>query len=101
MENHWWPIDFPQQMNGNNLPQDIKDRLIPIYEDIPHMKEIATLLRLPAEENFQPKELYKYCIDADEAYKGTKWEMNVLDVFPELKPHYLQTVVEPQIYKEK
>ena len=101
MENHWWPIDFPQQMKANNLPQDIKDRLIPIYEDIPHMKEIATLLRLPAEENFQPKELYKYCIDADEAYKGTKWEMNVLDVFPELKPHYLQTVVEPQIYKEK
>jgi MoaA/NifB/PqqE/SkfB family radical SAM enzyme len=86
--NHWWPIDYPDQMKANNLPQDIKDRLIPIYEKIPHMKEIATLLKIPPEENFQPKELYKYCMDMDESYKGTKWEMNVLDIFPELQSHY-------------
>lgn len=85
---HWWRIDRPSQMKANNLPQDIKDRLIPIYEKIPHMKEIATLLRMPTEPDFDPVELYKYCMDMDKSYEGTKWEMNLLDVFPELKAHY-------------
>jgi len=84
----WWPVDNPSQMKANNLPQKIKDKLIPKYEKIPHMKEIADLLRLPPQPDFNAKELYKYCMDTDKSYKGTKWEMNLLDVFPELKEFY-------------
>jgi pyruvate-formate lyase-activating enzyme len=85
---NWWRIDHPSQMKANNLPKEIKDKLIPRYERIPHLREIADLLRMPAEKNFKPKELYKYCIDMDESYLGTKWEMDLMKVFPELKPHY-------------
>ena len=63
-------------MKANNLPTDIKKKLIPIYEDIPHMKEIATLLKMPREKDFHATELYKYCLDMDKSYEGTKWEMN-------------------------
>ena len=94
--NHnWWRIDYPHQMKANNLPQDIKDRLIPKYEMIPHLREIADLLRMPPEKNFNPKELYKYCIDMDKSYYGTQWEMNLLEVFPELQSHY------DSVHKEK
>jgi len=90
--NHnWWRIDMPAQMKANNLPDNIKDILIPIYEDIPHLKEIATLLRMPPEPDFNAVELYKYCQAMDASYKGTQWEMDVLDVFPELIPHYEST----------
>ena len=85
---NWWRIDHPSQMKANNLPKEIKDKLIPRYERIPHLREIADLLRMPPEKNFKPKELYKYCIDMDESYLGTKWEMDLMKVFPELKPHY-------------
>ena len=85
---NWWRIDNPPQMKANNLPQKIKDKLIPKYEGIPYMKEIIKLLEMPAEEDFNAKELYKYCMDMDKSYEGTKWEMNLLDIFPELKEHY-------------
>jgi MoaA/NifB/PqqE/SkfB family radical SAM enzyme len=87
-EHNCWPIDRPSQMKANNLPQEIKDKLIPRYEKIPYMKEIADLLKLPPEPDFNAKELYKYCLDMDKSYEGTKWEMNLFDVFPELKEHY-------------
>ena len=94
--NHnWWRIDYPHQMKANNLPQDIKDRLIPKYEAIPYLREIVDLLKMPPEKNFQPKELYKYCKDMDKSYYGTKWEMNLLEVFPELQSHY------DSVHKEK
>ena len=87
--NHnWWRIDMPAQMKANNLPQDIKDRLILKYQRMPYLREIVELLKMPAEKNFQPKELYKYCLDMDKSYQGTKWEMDLLDVFPELQSHY-------------
>jgi sulfatase maturation enzyme AslB (radical SAM superfamily) len=85
---HWWPIHYPDQMKANNLPQKIKTKLIPKYEKIPHLNKIVDLLKMPAEENFNAKELYKYCMDMDKSYEGTKWEMDLLNVFPELKEHY-------------
>ena len=87
-EHNWWPIDRPSQMKANNLPQEIKDRLIPIYEKIPYMKEIADLLKLPPEPDFNMQELYKYCLDMDKSYEGTKWEMNLFEIFPELEKYY-------------
>jgi hypothetical protein len=27
-------------------------------------------------------------MDMDKSYEGTKWEMDLLNVFPELKEHY-------------
>jgi sulfatase maturation enzyme AslB (radical SAM superfamily) len=85
---NWWRIDYPTQMKCNNLPQKIKDRLIPKYKQIPYMHEIVKLLQMPVEDDFNAKELYKYCMDMDKSYEGTKWEMDLLNVFPELKEHY-------------
>ena len=88
-DHNWWPIDRPSHMKASNLPQEIKDRLIPIYENIPNMKEIADLLRLPPDADFNMQELYKYCLDMDKSYEGTQWEMNLFEVFPELEKYYI------------
>ena len=95
---HWEPTQ-DTNLKANNLPDDIKDKLIPIYKSIPHLEGITDILKLLPDKNFQPKEIYKYCIEKDEKYKDTQWEMNLWDIFPEIKPHYLRTVVEPQAYK--
>lgn len=85
---NWWNIDNPSQFKANNLPEKIKKHLIPKYEDIDCYKGIVEILKLPQEPDFNPIELYKYITDTDKAYIGTKWEMDFLDVFPELMPHY-------------
>ena len=88
---NWWPIDDPRQMKANNLPTNLKDVLIEEYKKWPEYSGIVDLLMLPQEPDFNAKELYKYCMDMDKSYEGTKWEMNLLDVFPWLKRHYFIT----------
>ena len=72
-------------MKANNLPTNLKDVLIQEYQKWPEYSGIVDLLMLPQEPDFNAKELYKYCMDMDKSYEGTQWEMNLLDVFPELK----------------
>ena len=43
---------------------------------------------MPEEENANFKEICNYLMKGDEAYRGTKWEMELFDVFPELKEYY-------------
>jgi len=88
---NWWPIDNPHQMKANNLPTNLKDVLIEEYKKWPEYSGIVDLLRLPQEPDFNAKELYKYCMDMDKSYEGTKWEMNLLDAFPLLRRHYFET----------
>jgi hypothetical protein len=86
---NWSNIRGPEKLCANMLPAPIKEKLIPKYEGFP---DIQQLLK---EEPFRRhgKELnindtFEYCLMMDKRYKGTKWEMNLFDVFPELQKYY-------------
>lgn len=84
----YWLIKDPAQMRVNNLPEPLKERLIPYYQDKPDYADILAALRLPAESDANFDELCNYLKRGDEAYRGTKWEMELFDVFPELEEYY-------------
>jgi len=92
---NWAMLETPVLLRVNNLPEKIKKDLIPKYERWP---DIQAALKMPAETDFYHEgELYAdidinnvldYLLDTDEYYKGTKWEMNLFEVFPELEEFY-------------
>ena len=63
----------------------VKDDLIPKYTKYP---DIVAALERPAEKDFNIQEVFSYLLKQDKHYKGTKWEMNLFDVFPELEEYY-------------
>ena len=82
---NWAMLETPKHLRVNNLPKKIKDNLIPKYKQWP---DIQAALELPAEEDIDIQEVFDYLLKQDEYYKGTKWEMNLFNVFPELKEFY-------------
>jgi len=86
--NSFWLIQHPSQLRINNLPKPLKDKLIPHYKIHPKHANILKALEMPEEENANFKEICNYLMKGDEAYRGTKWEMELFDVFPELKEYY-------------
>ena len=83
-----WLIKDPAQLRINNLPKPLKDKLIPYYKDNPEYADVVKALEMPEEDNADFKEICNYLMKGDEAYRGTKWEMELFDVFPELKEYY-------------
>ena len=83
---NWAMLENPAHLRTNNLPEKIKKELIPKYEGWPDIQEA---LRMPAEPNLDIQEVFDYLLDADKYYEGTKWEMHLFDVFPELEEYYL------------
>ena len=83
-----WLIKDPKQLRINNLPKPLKDKLIPYYKDNPKYADIVKALEMPEEDDANFKEICNYLMKGDEAYRGTKWEMELFDVFPELKEYY-------------
>jgi organic radical activating enzyme len=83
-----WLIKEPNQLRINNLPKPLKDKLIPYYKDNPKYADIVKALEMPQEDNANFKEICNYLMKGDEAYRGTKWEMELFDVFPELEEYY-------------
>ena len=83
---NWAMLETPPLLRVNNLPQKIKDDLIPKYEQWP---DIQSALEMPAERGLDIQEVFDYMLDADEYYKGTKWEKHLFDVFPELEEYYI------------
>jgi len=81
----WLMIERPKSLRVNNLPKKLKDQLIPKYEGWP---DIQAALRMPEEPDNDFQDTLNYMLQQDKAYKGTKWEMNLFDVFPELKEYY-------------
>ena len=79
---NWLMIEWPKALRVNNLPDKIKKDLIPKYESFP---DIQSALKMPAEKDNDFQNTISYMLKQDEAYKGTKWEMNLFDVFPELE----------------
>ena len=82
---NWAMLDMPRSLRPNNLPQKLKDDLIPKYTKYP---DIVAALERPAEKDFNIQEVFSYLLKQDKHYKGTKWEMNLFDVFPELEEYY-------------
>ena len=81
----WLMIERPKSLRVNNLPRKLKDELIPKYEGWP---DIQAALRMNEEPDNDFQDTHNYMLKQDRGYKGTKWEMNLFDVFPELKEYY-------------
>lgn len=84
-----YALERPKHFQVRNVPQKIKDMLIPKYEKYPH---ILKMLQQPPDEYGTPEALqqtFKYLLDSDNYYKGTKYEKNLFEVFPELKEFYM------------
>ena len=82
---NWAMLETPRSLRPNNLPKKLKDELIPKYKKYP---DIVAALERPAEKDFNIQEVFSYLLKQDKYYKGTKWEMNLFDVFPELEEYY-------------
>ena len=81
----WLMIERPKSLRVNNLPKKLKDKLIPKYKGWP---DIQSALSMPEEPDNDFQDTLNYMLKQDKAYKGTKWEMNLFDVFPELKEYH-------------
>ena len=82
---NWSIISVPKQLMVNNLPQRIKDSLIPKYKDWP---DITAALKLPADPNFNINDVFDYMLQQDKYYEGTKHELHLFEVYPELEEYY-------------
>lgn len=82
---NWAHIDNPVPLRPNNLPEELKQQLIPKYKKWP---DIVAILKRPADEGVDLQDVFDYLLLQDKYYEGTKWEMHLFDVFPELKPYY-------------
>lgn len=85
-----YALERPRHLQVRNLPEKIKNNLIPKYEKYPHIQK---MLKQPPDEFGTPEALqqtFKYLLDQDEYYKGTKFEKNLFEVFPELEEFYIE-----------
>ena len=83
-----YALEFPRHFQVKNLPQKIKEDLILKYHEWP---DIQAMLKQPAEEYGTEQalqETFEYLLKGDAYYKGTKYEKNLFEVFPELKKYY-------------
>jgi organic radical activating enzyme len=82
---NWAMLETPIHLRPNNLPEPIKQKLIPKYEDYP---DIVAALERPMDPGVNIQDIFQYLLKQDKHYEGTKWEMHLFDVFPELKEYY-------------
>ena len=62
---NWAMIDKPTHFRPNNLPEEIKQKLIPKYEKWP---DIVAALKRPADPDFDIQNLFDYMLNADRFY---------------------------------
>lgn len=84
---NWAMLEEPHSLRVNNLPKKIKDSLIHKYERFP---DIQMALEMDADEHINIQDTFDYLLKQDEYYVGTKWEMHLFDVFPELEEFYVK-----------
>ncbi|MDB4443281.1 twitch domain-containing radical SAM protein [Saprospiraceae bacterium] len=82
---NWAMIEKPKHLRVNNLPFAIKNDLMDKYKDFP---DIQHALSMPPENDVDIQDLFEYLLKQDESYVGTKWELHLFDVYPELRPYY-------------
>lgn len=83
---NWAMLEKPFAFRTNNLPEPIKQKLIPKYKDWP---DIQAALRLPAHPASNIQDVFQYLLRGDKYYEGTRWESHLFDVFPELEEYYI------------
>ena len=81
---NWSNIRGPSKLCANVLPDKLKQKMISIYENFPDIQNVLK------EDNHEQdyKDTLNYLLMIDKHYKGTKWEMNLFEVFPELEEFY-------------
>ena len=94
---NWAMLETPRSLRPNNLPEELKKELIPKYKEWP---DIVAALERPPEKDFNIQEVFAYLLKQDKYYEGTKWEMHLFDVFPELEKYYDPTYVSKDELKE-
>ena len=82
---NWAMLENPPALRTNNLPEKIKQDLIPKYSEWP---DIQAALSRPAEKNVDLQDIFEYLLLQDKYYEGTRWESHLFDVFPELEEFY-------------
>lgn len=81
---NWFNIRNPERLQANVLPEELKQKLIPLYKNFPDIQNILN----ESNNNIDYKHAIDYLLLMDKRYEGTKWEMHLFDVFPELKEYY-------------
>jgi len=81
---NWSNIRGPAKLCANVLPQKIKNKLIPLYEDFPDIQNVL----IEGNHGLSHQDALDYLLMQDNKYKGTKWEMHLFEVFPELEEFY-------------
>ena len=97
---NWAFVEKPPHLDPRNLPKKLKEQLIPKYRDWP---DIIAALEMEPDPRVDIQDVFDYLLKADEFYKGTKWEMRLFDVFPELKEYYIPREPSPhqeELFKE-
>ena len=82
---NWALLEGPKHLRVNNLPEKIKQDLIPKYKLWP---DIQAALKMKADKDVNIQDTFDYLLKADEYYHGTKWDMDLFEVFPELEEFY-------------
>ena len=97
---NWAFVERPPHLDPRNLPKKLKDQLIPKYQDWP---DIIAALKMEPDPRVDIQDVFDYLLKADDFYKGTKWEMHLFEVFPELKEYYIPREPSPhqeELFKE-
>jgi len=82
---NWSMIRSPEKLGANVLPEAIKKKLIPKYANYPDIQNILK----ESNHGLDYQDTLDYLLMNDKYYKGTKWEMNLFDVFPELEEYHI------------
>ena len=81
---NWSNIRGPAKLCANVLPQKLKDKLIPLYNDFPDIQNVL----MESNHGIEYQDTLDYLLMVDTKYKGTKWEMHLFDIYPELEEFY-------------
>lgn len=93
---NWSNIRNPEKLQANILPYELKQELIPKYEKFPDIQNVLK------ESNYgiDYQDTLNYLLMMDKFYKGTKWDWNLFDVYPELKQYYLQKDLHDKLHEQ-
>ena len=95
---NWSNIRGPEKLCANMLPEKIKQELIPKYEGFPDIQQLLREEPIQRDgKDLNINDTFEYCLMMDKRYKGTKWEMNLFDVFPELEEYYTPNTQEIEL----
>ena len=87
---NWSNIRGPAKLCANVLPQKIKSLLMTFYEGYPDIQNVL----MEGNHGLSHQDALDYLLMQDNKYKGTKWEMHLFEVFPELEEFYNPAAVQ-------